>query len=106
VDIKCKASGQITKLPFDISDSVKKGQLLVELDPVDEQRGVDLAQVALASSTARLAVAKQNLKIAEQKLITNKMRADAGVKSAMAKAERARTRAARLKVALASSAAT
>lgn len=106
VDIKCKASGTITKLPFDISDSVKEGQLLVELDPVDEQRGVDLAKVELTSSSARLAVAKQNLKIAEQKLVTDTLRAKAGVISGEAKAERARVKAARLKAALASSAAT
>ncbi|MCY2953135.1 MAG: hypothetical protein NTU53_14320 [Planctomycetota bacterium] len=33
VDIKCKASGEVQELPFDISDVVRKGQLLVKLDP-------------------------------------------------------------------------
>ncbi|MCY3017917.1 MAG: efflux RND transporter periplasmic adaptor subunit [Planctomycetota bacterium] len=106
VDIKCKASGEIVKLPFDISDTVKKGELMLEVDPVDQKRAVDLADVALASSSAHLASAKQNLVIAEQKLVTDKMRADPNLKSAQAKAERARIKADRLKGALASNAAT
>jgi len=106
VDIKCKASGEIVKLPFDISDTVKKGELMLEVDPVDQKRAVDLADVELASSSAHLASAKQNLVIAEQKLVTDKMRAEAGLQSAEAKYQRARQKADRLKGALASGAAT
>jgi HlyD family secretion protein len=106
VDIKCKASGEIVKLPFDVSDTVKKGELMLEVDPVDQKRAVDLADVALASSSAQLASARQNLVIAEQKLVTDKMRADAGLQSAEAKYQRARQKADRLKGALASGAAT
>ena len=36
VDIKCRASGQVIKLPFDISQDVKKGDLLLQLDPADQ----------------------------------------------------------------------
>ena len=32
VEIKCEASGEITKLPVDVSDIVKKGDLLMQLD--------------------------------------------------------------------------
>ena len=106
VDIKCKASGIISKLPFDVSDKVKLNELLVELDPVDENRNVSLAQVALDSSSARLAVAKQNLKIAQLKLVTDGLKANANVLSSQAKAERTKVKASRLKAALASSAAT
>src|SRR5215468_6860902 len=38
VDIKAKASGQIITLPFDISQIVHKGDVLVELDPINQQR--------------------------------------------------------------------
>ena len=48
VDIKCRASGQIAKLPFDVSDTVKKGDLLLELDPVDQERQVQQSQASLA----------------------------------------------------------
>src|SRR5688572_20604588 len=40
VEIKSRASGEIISLPFDISDQVKKGDLLVEIDPVDQQRNL------------------------------------------------------------------
>src|SRR5215475_14381942 len=46
VDIKCKASGEVINLPFDISDFVKKGELVLELDPIDEQRLVDQQKAA------------------------------------------------------------
>ena len=53
VDIKCKASGEVLRLPKDVSDRVKKGELLVELDPADEERRVKQAEVALSASRAR-----------------------------------------------------
>jgi HlyD family secretion protein len=105
VDIKCKASGQVTKLPFDISDPVKKGDLILELDPIDENRAVSLAEVDLSSSTAKLVSAKQNMVIAEQKLITDSLRAEAGLKSAQARYDRAKIKAERLKIAMVSNAA-
>src|SRR5712671_526171 len=40
VDIKCRASGQVVKLPFDVSQSVKKDDLLLQLDPADQTRSV------------------------------------------------------------------
>src|ERR1700741_4310243 len=43
VDIKCKSSGEIVTLPYDISDAVKKGDLLLAIDPIDEQRAKDQA---------------------------------------------------------------
>jgi multidrug efflux pump subunit AcrA (membrane-fusion protein) len=97
VDIKCKASGEIITLPFDISQPVKKGDLLVELDPVDENRNVRQAEVALASSKAKLEQAKQNLIIAEQNLATAKLRADANLAAAKVKAKDTRTKADRRK---------
>lgn len=93
VDIKCKASGEIITLPYDISQPVKKGDLLVELDPVDENRNVRQAEVSLASSKAKLEQAKQNLTIAEQNLVTSKLRATANLAAATAKAKDARAKA-------------
>jgi RND family efflux transporter MFP subunit len=85
VDIKCKASGEVVKLPFDVSDSVKKGELLLELDPIDQQRVLTKAEVALKASQARLATATNNLKIAELNLQTERRKADAELMSAESK---------------------
>src|SRR5690606_10555539 len=54
VEIKSKASGQIVRLPFDISDMVSSGALLAELDPVDEERNVAQQEAALVAARARL----------------------------------------------------
>jgi HlyD family secretion protein len=58
VDIKCRASGEVKKLPFDVSDKVKTGDLLFELDPTDMQRVVDRAKAALAEAQARARYAR------------------------------------------------
>ncbi len=85
VEIKCKASGQVVRLPFDVSDPVKKGDLLVEIDPVDQQRGVQTAEAALAVSEAKLAQAKANLGVAEQNVVSEKLRTEAQLKAAEAR---------------------
>ena len=97
VEIKCKASGEIVKLPFDISDQVNKGDLLVELDPVDEQRKVNQAKISLASSQARLMQRKVNLQIAQKDLIIARKSAAAALKSAEAYAKDARAKAERMR---------
>lgn len=75
VDIKCKASGEVIALPFDISDKVIKDDLVAELDPVDEERNVQKANVTLSSSLARLAKAKLNQTIAQDDLANAQARA-------------------------------
>ncbi len=86
VEIKCKASGEVQKLPFDVSDEVEKGKLLVQLDPINEKRSVQRAEVALAVSKAKLAQAKLNLEIAQKELSTERTRAEAALASAKARA--------------------
>jgi len=97
VDIKCKASGEIAKLPFDVSDLVKKDDLLVELDPVDEQRVVHQAEVSLSASTAKLASARQDMAVAERTLATDRRRADSALTAADSRAKDARAKADRMK---------
>ena len=96
VEIKCKASGEIVKLPFDISDQVNKGDLLVELDPVDEQRKVKQAKISLTSSQARLMQRKVNLQIAKEDLTIERKSAEAALKSAEAYGKDARAKAERM----------
>ncbi len=95
VDIKCRASGEVIKLPFDVSDHVKKGELLVEVDPADQQRRVRKAEAAVAESQARLAQAQANLNVAEQAVRTAGLRAEAAIGSAKARSESATARAER-----------
>ena len=97
VDIKCKASGEILKLPFDVSDVVKKDALLVELDPVDEDRVVRQCEVRLSAAGAQLAIAGHSLSVAERTLVTDRQKAGANLKSAEVRAKDARTKAERLK---------
>ena len=84
VQIKCKASGQVIKLPYDVSDYVKKDSLLVELDPVDEKRSVEQAKVSLSSALASLNQAKQNLVITKRKILISRQKAKNNIKAAEA----------------------
>ncbi len=93
VDIKCRASGQVMKLPFDVSDAVKAGDLLLEVDPADQQRQVQLAEVKLSASQAKLAQSKQDLLIAEQNVTTARDRANAALAAAQIRARDAQTKA-------------
>lgn len=97
VEIKCKASGEIISLPFEESDTVEKGELVLELDPVDEERNVKKATVSLNSAKARLEKAKQTLKVAEQNLETAKTRAEVTLEAAKVKHEEAAAREKRVR---------
>lgn len=85
VSLKCKASGQIVEMPFNISDRVKKGDLLVKLDPVDEERNTRKAQVALDVSISKLDTAKVNFEIAKQTLETDRAKVASDITSAEVK---------------------
>lgn len=95
VEIKCRASGEVIKLPFDISDPVKKGDLLLELDPVDQERQVQQSQATLAASEARLAQAENALIVAEKDLAVARQKAAAALDSARARAADAKAKAKR-----------
>ncbi len=84
VAIKCKASGEVVTLPVDVSDRIEKGQLLLQLDPEEEERNVRRAEVSLAVSEARLAQQRLDLKIAERDLESERLRAEAALASAEA----------------------
>jgi len=92
VDIKCRASGEVIKVPFDISHKVTKGQLLLELDPLDQQRYVRKSETAVAQSKARLAQAQRSLALAEVNAVTTRKRAEAAVHSAEVKARIAQSK--------------
>jgi len=95
VEIKCKASGEVVKLPFDISQAVKKGDLLLELDPRDEQQRVRQAEATVRASQARLINARESLALADENLKTDRQRADAALTAALARAQDAHAKAER-----------
>jgi len=82
VDIKCRASGEIRELPFNISDTVKKGDLLLALDPVDQQRSVDQQKASVAAAQAKLDNAKAALAVAEQTVVADRLKAEAALQLA------------------------
>lgn len=97
VEIKCKASGEIIKLPVEVSQEVKQGDLLVQLDPVDEERAVKRGKAAVTGSRAKAAQARINLAIAERDFVSEQTRAQSGEKAAAAKFNETEAKLARLK---------
>ena len=87
IEIKCRASGEIIKLPVDISDPVKQGDLLLELDPADQERMVQQAEANLAASQARLAQAENNLLTSQKALESSKQKVAAALDGAQARAD-------------------
>jgi len=97
VDIKCRASGEVVKLPFDISQSVHKTDLLCQLDPTDSQLAVRSAEATVAQSTARLAQARHDVQQAQENLVTSRRKVDATLTAVKVKAVNLRTKAYRHK---------
>ena len=97
VEIKCKASGEVIKLPVDISDVIEKGDLLVQIDPENEERSVRRSEVSLMVSESKHVQAKLNLTIAENNLVTETIRAKGELHSAEAKVKEANSKHIRLK---------
>ncbi|MGM0381009.1 MAG: efflux RND transporter periplasmic adaptor subunit [bacterium] len=60
VEIKSKATGEVVNLPYAMGDVVEKGDLLMELDPEDEQRRLRQAEIDLEVSEARLEDARRH----------------------------------------------
>lgn len=97
VDIKCRASGEVVQLPFDISQTVKKGELLCQLDPKDATLAVQLAEATVAQAVAKVAQAQANVQQAELNLQTTRERDEAALASAKVKAANLRAKVDRYK---------
>jgi HlyD family secretion protein len=85
IDIKCKASGEIVTLPHDVSDTVLKGDLLLKLNPVDEQQIVKQSEMTLIQSQASLAKARQDLANFKTNLVSSQRLAQSALDSAIVK---------------------
>ncbi|HEY1684694.1 MAG TPA: efflux RND transporter periplasmic adaptor subunit [Tepidisphaeraceae bacterium] len=82
VDIKCQASGEVTLLPYDISQTVKKDQVLMRIDPTLEQQALQAAQINVNIAQAKLEQARENELVSEQTLSENTLKANADFNSA------------------------
>jgi multidrug efflux pump subunit AcrA (membrane-fusion protein) len=98
--IKCKASGNVISLPFDINDRVKKGDVVLQLDTDDQDRLVAKAEAALSAAQAGLAQAKADRITQEQAIVVNELKADANLKNSQAKLDDAKNKMQRTKALL------
>ena len=64
VEVKSEASGEVTEIAKRAGDRVRAGDLLIRLQPDDEQRSVDRSTQDLQIAEARLNTAKINLQLA------------------------------------------
>lgn len=78
VDVGAQASGQIRTLHVEAGDTVRKGQLLVEIDPSTQQARVDAGRFSIDNLKAQLAEQRAQFKLARQQLARQRSLADAG----------------------------
>lgn len=95
VEIKAEASGQVSALPVGSGSLVKSGDLLVQLDPEDEQRTVARAEAGVLAAQARLEQARVQLDQEERGAALARRRADAQLASSQVRAIESATRAQR-----------
>ncbi|OUM36300.1 efflux transporter periplasmic adaptor subunit [Pseudomonas putida] len=94
VDVGAQASGQIHKLHVEVGDTVRKGQLLVEVDPSTQQARLDAGRYSIDNLKAQLAEQRAQSLLAQQQLKRQRDLATAGA----TREEDVQTAAAQLKV--------
>ncbi|MCK6455102.1 MAG: HlyD family efflux transporter periplasmic adaptor subunit [Phycisphaerae bacterium] len=90
IEIKSKASGEVARIPVVEGQLIRKGDLLLELDPVDEQRNLERAQADLERAEASLEKARISLEDQEKQLPLNTRAAEARVEEIKAQLQAAR----------------
>ena len=68
VDVGAQASGQIRTLHVEVGDTVKQGQLLVEIDPATQQAQLDAERYAIQTLKAQVKEQRAEHVLAEQQL--------------------------------------
>jgi len=85
IEMKAKASGEISKIYVVEGQMVRKGDLLIELDPVDEQRNLERSEASLQRAEATLTQNQVVLKEQAKTLPLNTARASAALDDAKAR---------------------
>jgi len=84
VDIQSEVSGIITGLPVHEGDSVKKGQVLLKIDPIQTNADLDVARAQNEQTKAQIRVQEFEISNAEVQL----MREESSLRSAQAQLQR------------------
>jgi len=66
IELKSKASGEVTELPIEVGDQVGKGTLIAKLDQVEERADLAQARADLDIAQAELALAEKNFERRQQ----------------------------------------
>jgi HlyD family secretion protein len=66
IELKSKASGEVTELPIEVGDHVAKGALVAKLDQVEERAAVAQAEADLDIARAELDLAEKNFERRQQ----------------------------------------
>ncbi len=93
VDIRSKAGGRVDQILVEEGDIVRKGQLLARIDPSDTRTVVEQAQADVESATARADAAQINLSLEERNRRNGVRDAEAALRIARIRYERAQTNA-------------
>ena len=88
--ISAKISGNVTDVLVDDNQPVKKGQILVKIDPRDYQAKVDQAKAALAVAQSQAKAAGVNVPLARDTTASGVSSADAQLTGAQAQYEQAK----------------
>jgi len=96
VEVRTKGGGVIVSLPHDVNDVVRAGDLLLALDPTQEERALQHAQIALDAAELRLAQARRRAAAAESNLPTARLREETALDAARASDRQARLRVEKL----------
>jgi membrane fusion protein, macrolide-specific efflux system len=105
VDVGAQVSGQVQTLHVQLGEQVKKGQLLVSLDPELARSDVTQAEASLAQARAQLDSSKVDAEAARRELARQR-RMLSGQATAAIEAEKAETDLAKIEAALRGQAAT
>ncbi|MFG6441325.1 efflux RND transporter periplasmic adaptor subunit [Roseateles sp. LKC17W] len=105
VDVGAQVSGQIQTIHVQLGQQVKKGELLVSLDPELARSDVAQAEASLAQARAQLDASRVDADAARRELARQR-RLLAGQATAATEAERAETELAKIEAALRGQAAT
>ncbi|MBW7876579.1 MAG: HlyD family efflux transporter periplasmic adaptor subunit [Candidatus Cloacimonetes bacterium] len=87
VEVKCKASGQVISIPHQESSLVKQGDLLLELDPVEEKRRLQSAEVNLKISQNRALQARISKEVFQREVELRTIEAQSNLRYARSKFE-------------------
>jgi RND family efflux transporter MFP subunit len=79
VEIRSRIDGYITRLPFDVGDSVSSGDVLVELDDSKNKEMVSGSEAALTVAKAQLKAQKTKVDLAKTEVKRNLELAKSGV---------------------------